>query len=170
MDGQVQHSYTTNNGTFYTFVVELEGGIKGQVSSKSPAPYRFNPGDEVEYTFTASANPQHLGKLKLEKPKDQPQAGEQSTSRGWSPEKECSVMVQGLLKSIIEAGIKSPDWAAALAHALVTHDNAVRARLARAAAATLTAQPQAPPQSGVTQAQMGTLPQMDELETDQVPF
>ena len=114
MRNGVQNSYDGQHGTMYTFSMELEDGTRGQVSSKSPAPYRLPVGEEVEYTLTPNKNPQYLGKLKVEKPKDggyaAPAAGQparqQSSggSGGWSPAKEASVMFQGFIKSVIESG------------------------------------------------------------------
>lgn len=133
MVGNMQKSYNGSHGTMYTFLCTLENGTTGQVSSKSPTPHRFGVGDEVEFTFTPAANPAHTGRLKIEKPKDEvpPINGEAHSSngqRGWSPQKEASVMIQGLLKSIIESGAPVEQWSALLNQAIGTHDTALGAR------------------------------------------
>lgn len=139
----VQRSFTTDNGTFYVFVVEMEDGTRGEVNSKTPGTYRFAPGTEVEYTYTANANPQYLGKLKVEKPGGA--QGGFAGGKGWSPEKEASVMIQGLLKSIIETTAPADQWPQLLAKALDLHDRALKARMAKPAQATATpAQVEAP--------------------------
>jgi hypothetical protein len=133
MSGGVQKSYDGSHGTMYTFICTLEDGTTGQVSSKSAAPHRFGPGDEVEYTYTPASNPKHTGKLKVEKPKDEghsaPTNGEAPRSSGWSPTKESSVMIQGLLKSVIESGVKSDHWEQAVGKALGIHDKLLAARV-----------------------------------------
>lgn len=133
-----QASYTGQHGTMYTFMVAIEGGPTGQVSSKSPAPYRFRVGDEVDYTFTPPEKAGWTGRMKVEKPKDQggiatapnsaaPQSEQRSS--GWSPAKEASVMFQGFIKSIIESGAPVQNWDAMLAEATALHDANVRARV-----------------------------------------
>lgn len=182
MKNGTQHSYDGAHGTMYTFIAELENGTKGQVSSKSPAPHRFGPGDEVEYTFTAAANPLHTGKLKIEKPKDNGQApatnGEQQQPRpsGWSPEKEASVMAQGFIKSLVEVGTAPNMLGQLLAKAVGVHDDFVRSRMklyaekraAKAAAAQAPPPPvAAPPPAPVVKPQPVALADMPE---DDLPF
>jgi hypothetical protein len=143
MKNGVQNSFDGAHGTMYTFSMELEDGTRGQVNSKSPAPYRLAIGEEVEYTYTPNANPKYLGRLKVEKPKDggyaAPAAGQparqQSSggSSGWSPAKEASVLIQGFVKSIVESGAPKEAWGDLLAHAITTHDIALKARMQRMA-------------------------------------
>jgi hypothetical protein len=134
MNGHVQNSYDGQHGTMYTFVCVLEDGTTGQVSSKTPAPHRFGPGDDVEYSFTPAANAKHMGRLKIEKPKDEVPANgapnEPQRGSGWSPAKEASVMIQGLLKSIVESGAPKENWADMLSIAIKTHDTFLRQRIA----------------------------------------
>jgi hypothetical protein len=70
--------------------------------------------------------PRSYPKGSIQRPHDEPKP-----TGGWSKEKETSVMVQGLLKSIIESGTKSEFWAEALKKAIQTHDDAVAGILAK---------------------------------------
>lgn len=130
-----QNSYSGQHGTMYTFLVAIEGGPTGQVSSKSPAPYRFGPGEEVEYTYTAPSQAGWTGKMKVEKPKDgghgAPATTQRSSSGGWSPAKESSVLIQGILKSVIGTTAPKDQWLDMVNHALIVHDMALTARVAR---------------------------------------
>lgn len=143
MKDGVQRSWTGANGTLWYFHVTIEdehGKMHtGEVAGKTEGAYRFGEGDEVEFTEEVG---QYGNKLKLDRPKDgsapnssyggakakyEPPASKQAS--GWSPEKENSVMIQGLLKSIIEGGIASKDWEAALNTALTLHDKVLAARV-----------------------------------------
>ena len=123
-----QRSFTTDNGTFWCFVVEMEDGTRGEVSGKTKGTYRFSDGDEVEYTYTPSTNEKYLGKLKLNKPEGFSGGGK---TGGWSPEKEASVMIQGLLKSVIESGAPKDQWPILLGDALKLHDQFIVSRTAK---------------------------------------
>lgn len=132
-----QRSWTGGNGTLWYFDVTILGEdgkeVKGEAGGKTQGSYRFGPGDEVEYTVDEG---QYGNKLKLDKPKDGAGAyvgsktnhAAPSSGGGWSPAKENSVMIQGLLKSVIEGGIKSPQWEEALRAALLLHDKILSER------------------------------------------
>lgn len=144
MKDGVQRSWTGGNGTLWYYNVTIEdenGGIHtGEVAAKSEGTYRFGPGDQVEFTETKG----DFGfKFKIDRPKDGQAAGapsrptttyKQQASGGgnngeWSPEKQNSVMIQGLLKHIIGSSIKSDMWGAALRAALKVHDEVLAERL-----------------------------------------
>lgn len=105
-----QRSYTNAQGnTLYYFWYTLANGMAGEVGHKQAGAPRFNVGDEVEATdSTNPANPQYK-KLKLDKPGGAANRGGGGGSRGWSPEKEHSVMTQGFIHSAVIAGATDED-------------------------------------------------------------
>lgn len=122
-----QRSFSTENGTFYCFIAEMEDGLKGEVNSKRAGEYRFGAGDEVEYTYTPNPNPQYLGKLKIEQAGGRRGGGE--GGQQWTPEREASVSVQGYLKSIIESGAPKEQYGPLLVEVFEVHDKMVARRL-----------------------------------------
>ena len=153
-DGQQRNSGEGERKVFY-FDVTITGEdgkeMKGEVGGKTEGSYRFSPGDVVEYTAEQT---QYGWKFKFDKPKDQqtgngPTGGRSSyqsqSSGNWSPQKENSVMIQGLLKSVIESGMASEHWSKAVRKALTLHDEVLAERIpAPAAAPTPSAGPAAP--------------------------
>lgn len=59
----VHSSYTTANGTFYNFIVEMESGDKGQCSSSKTSP-SWKVGDEYTYEVVTNGNYTNIKKLK----------------------------------------------------------------------------------------------------------
>lgn len=135
----MQRSYNTQNGPMYVFdaTVANEQGqqFTGEVSGKTAGTYRFQPGADIEFTAEQG---QYGVKLKISSPDGDQRGGK--SSGGWSPQKEASVMVQGLLKSVIEAGIPGEKWEAAVRQAVSVHDK-ITAEIGAAKAAQA---PQAP--------------------------
>lgn len=144
----VHDTWTSGDGTvFYKFEVHLDNGQSGIAKGMTPT-LRFSAGDQVIVKeFKPSTNPKFpLGTLKLERPKDGPapvgataRGGAQTTtagyalpatkSSGWSPEKEASVMIQGLLKSVIESGVEKNQWHQYLSEAMALHDTLLATRV-----------------------------------------
>ena len=147
-----EHDVWVNNEgvTYYKFVVTLDNGQSGEVKGMSET-LRFVAGEEVTVKeFKPSANPKFpLGTLKLDKIRDgapgqtaasngNSQAARPTASNvppmvsvqhgGWTKEKEQSVMIQGLLKSIIEAGVPKEEWDVYLKSALTLHDGMLAGR------------------------------------------
>ena len=144
-----EHDVWVNNEgvTYYKFVVTLDNGQSGEVKGMSET-LRFVAGEEVTVKeFKPSANPKFpLGTLKLDKIREgqaptgngTPQAARPTASNvppmvsvqhgGWTKEKEQSVMIQGLLKSIIEAGVPKEEWDVYLKSALTLHDGMLAGR------------------------------------------
>lgn len=133
-DGQ-QESFVSkqSNQTMYVFVVTLDNGTMGEVNSTTAGQYRHPVGTEVEFTFTPNPNPQYMGKLRLEKP------GGQQGGKGWSPEKQVQVEVQGLVQAAIASGARGPQI-----EALVREGMAETARITKLVLAHRQAQQPAP--------------------------
>lgn len=134
----------------------------GEVNGKTEGAYRIKPGEAVEFT---SEQGQYGLQFKIDRPKDgsngqaySRQTSSNGTSGGWSKEKENSVMIQGLLKSIIESGMESKNWEDALHKALEIHDKVVAERVPPANVNPNPVQPRqdAPPIAGYTQTRKPT--------------
>lgn len=146
----MQRSYNTQNGSMYVFdaTVANEQGqqFTGEVSGKTPAVYRFQPGADIDFTAEQG---QYGVKLKISS-LDGGQRMGGGKSGGWSPQKEASVMVQGLLKSVIEAGIPGEKWEDAVRKAVSVHDK-IAGEIGAAKAAQVPQQPVAAPVMPVAQ-------------------
>lgn len=137
MDQQTgqQKTWTTGQGkTMFTFFYVLENGMKGEASHQTPEP-RFPLGSEV--VAKDKTNPQfpQYPKLDLNKPGAENGFSGKGGGGNWSPQKEASVMIQGLLKSLIQSGVKSEHWADALKKAISVHDEALALRAPKPAPA-----------------------------------
>lgn len=118
--------------------LQMDNGDVGEAwyGSKDTPP---TMGQSVTYDFEPSQQEGWSAKIKVVREKKA--GGFGGGSKGWSPEKENQVFIQGYLKSIIEAGIASDKWPEALAKALMVHDAAADARLKKEAAKAPQAQP-----------------------------
>lgn len=107
--------------------LKMEGGEVGEgwFPDNVPAP---KVGDTLTYEWTAPEKEGWSAKITIQREKK----GFQKGAGGWSPEKEASVKIQGLLKSIIETTAPKDQWGDLLAHALIVHDMALAAQLAKA--------------------------------------
>lgn len=136
-DGK-QRSYGEGDRKTFYFDVTVTGEdgkeMKGEVGGKTEGSYRFGPGDEVD--ITSAQQTEYGWKFKFDKPKDgsggymgsKTNHAAPSSGGGWSKEKENSVMIQGLLKSVIENGMASTHWEEALRMALSIHDKLLSER------------------------------------------
>jgi len=150
MKGSVQDVWVKDaDTTYFKLIVTLEDGREGEVKSLTPEG-RFEAGETVTVTsWTEPTNPKYPGALKLDKPRDVPQAGgPRPSSGGWSPEKETRIEVQGLVQAAIAGGAKTPQDIEALVKLGMTSVSAIApkvlaARAAKAVADAGTAKPEA---------------------------
>lgn len=124
-------------GTLYGWWVSMDNGDNISVNTQSADRQPWNVGDEATYeivkTHQGKNGPWHSAKKVTSNGFAGRSGGPGITgtaprpSSGWSPEKEKSIMVQGLLKSIIESGADKKSWAELLDHAMSIHDSRVGA-------------------------------------------
>lgn len=111
------------------YKLQMDNGDTGE--AWFPSKEKPSEGMTLNYEFKA---PEREGwSAKIEIARERKQFAKGNGGGGWSKEKEASVMIQGLLKSVIESGAPKNEWSTHLAHALVTHDMALQARMAKAA-------------------------------------
>jgi hypothetical protein len=128
------------HGTLYGWWVSLSNGDNISVNTQSPDKAPWPVGAEATYEITKTHQgrngPWHTAKKIV--PKEnfaRPAAGQPAKqATGWTPEKENSVMIQGLLKSIIESSTPQAEWEPKLLAALALHDATVAKRTVTAAA------------------------------------
>lgn len=119
--------YEGAHGTLYGWWVTMDNGDSISVNTKSADRSPWRVGDEALYEL----GQEHEGKygpwynakkISPEKPANGYSKPSSNGAGGWSKEKETSVMIQGLLKSIIESGKDPDDWANLLGKAIVVHN------------------------------------------------
>lgn len=144
-----------SHGTLYGWWVSLSNGDNISVNTQSPDKGPWPVGAEATYDITKTHQgrngPWHTAKKIVPKPdysRPAASSGGQSKSTGWTPEKENSVMIQGLLKSIIESNTPQAEWEPKLLAALALHDSVVAKRTVTAAAYAAPAAPQGPAGQG----------------------
>lgn len=112
-------------GTLYGWWVSMDNGDNISVNTQSADRQPWNVGDEATYeivkTHQGKNGPWHSAK-KVTSNGFAGRSGVPAPRPSWSPEKEKSVMVQGLLKSIIESGVKAEAWETMLDFAIKLHD------------------------------------------------
>ena len=117
-------------GTLYGWWVSMDNGDNISVNTQSADRQPWNVGDEATYeivkTHQGKNGPWHSAK-KVTSNGFAGRTGVPAPRPSWSPEKEKSIMVQGLLKSIIESGADKKSWAELLDHAMSIHDSRVGA-------------------------------------------
>ena len=117
-------------GTLYGWWVSMDNGDNISVNTQSADRQPWNVGDEATYeivkTHQGKNGPWHSAK-KVTSNGFAGRTGGSAPRPSWSPEKEKSIMVQGLLKSIIESGADKKSWAELLDHAMSIHDSRVGA-------------------------------------------
>lgn len=98
--------------------VQMENGDVGEMFlwSSDPEP---TIGAQYEYDFVAAEKEGWENKINI---KREPKPKKFGGGSSWTPERERSVMIQGLLKSIIEAGATQTQWDMLLGNAIDTHD------------------------------------------------
>ena len=166
-----QNSYESRFGKMFTFVCEIEGGIKGQVSSTKPAPHAIKPGEVVDWTLVENDDTRFLGKLKVKKPEGSSGGydGGSSTasSQGHSSpsDRDISIVTQAILKSVIESGADPKMWGKLVVHGFTIYDEVVAMRSAPAPVA-------APPPAArpTSQAQQPIGKENETWDDDTAPF
>ena len=117
-------------GTLYGWWVTMDNGDNISVNTQSADRQPWAEGDTATYEITKT----HQGKngpwhsAKKVNPNGGFSGGGSSAPKqggSWTPAKEKSVMVQGLLKSIIESGSLVNEWETKLKTAIDIHDRVV---------------------------------------------
>lgn len=147
--------YEGAHGTLYGWWCTMENGDNLSVNTQSPDKAPWEIGQQATYEITKTHQgrngPWHNAKKIVPKPdysRPAASSGGQSKSTDWSPEKTNSVMIQGLLKSIIASSTPQAEWEPKLLAALALHDSAVAKRTVTAAAYAAPAAPQGPAGQG----------------------
>lgn len=109
----------------WSFNVTFDNGDEGLLTTKTDQVGSIGVVVGKEFTYDIEKRTSASGKdwFKISKHRDNtfsPKAG--GGNSGWTPEKERSVMIQGLLKSIIEAGVDRKHWETFLTEAIALHD------------------------------------------------
>lgn len=102
---EFNREFSTKNGTMYSWKVEMENGDRGETVTKtSNRPWEV--GSEAHYEVE---DQERNGNVYRKLKKANPQQNGGGGARGWSPEKEASVMTQGFIHAAVTAGAKDPD-------------------------------------------------------------
>lgn len=104
---EFRKEFDTKHGTMFSWNVEMENGDQGETVTKTDK-RPWGVGDSAEYEVEFR---EHNGKQypKLKKANAQAMNGAGGAARGWSPEKEASVMTQGFIHAAVTAGAKDPE-------------------------------------------------------------
>lgn len=131
--------YTNSFGDFDGWWVEIDNGDVLSVNTQQADPPKqpWTVGEQAWYEKGEAKTSTKGGTWYSAKKKKAPDAAPSGNNQaapghsggGWSKEKETSVMVQGLLKSIIESGAAQDQWKTLLGQALFIHDQVVASRL-----------------------------------------
>lgn len=128
---RTQDSFSAHGNTMYVYLIKIEGSPTGEVNSLKPDEYPIPVGTDVEFSFHPSDDTRFMGKYKGVKKVEGSSGSGAPSSQAQSAHpsnRDTSITVQAVLKSVIESGADPKDWGKLVKHGLFIHDEAVEMR------------------------------------------